>query len=73
MTSELEHVLSRDPRFAIEPLPLPRMREGWAVGMAVKKEATDLAQALQAGLNQLSASGALKEMFARAQVAWRAA
>jgi hypothetical protein len=37
-----------DARFAIEPLPLPRMRDGWAVGMAVKKDATDLAQALQA-------------------------
>lgn len=73
MASELEHVLAGDRRFVIEPLPLPRMREGWAVGMAVKKEATDLAQALQAAMNQLAAAGALKGMFAQAGVGWRAA
>lgn len=69
--SELEHVLSGDARFAIEPLPLPRMRDGWAVGMAVKRDATDLARALQAAVNQLAESGAIREMFARANVAWR--
>jgi ABC-type amino acid transport substrate-binding protein len=70
MTSELESVLSGDSRFAIEPLPLPRMRQGWAVGMAVKKEAKDLAEALQAATNGLVQSGALKSMFERARVRW---
>lgn len=70
MTSELETVLAGDSRFAIEPLPLPRMRQGWAVGMAVKKEAKDLAEALQAATNALVASGALKTMFERARVRW---
>lgn len=69
--SELEHVLNGDGRFAIEPLPLPRMRDGWAVGMAVKKDAKDLAQALQAAVNQLTESGALRDMFTRANVNWR--
>ena len=71
--SELEHVLAGDARFTLEPLPVPRMRDGWAVGMAVKKDATDLARALQAAVNQLAESGALREMFARANVAWRGA
>lgn len=69
--SELEHVLAGDGRFAIEPLPVPRMREGWAVGMAVKREATDLARALQTAVNQLVESGAVREMFARSNVTWR--
>lgn len=71
--SELESVLAPDSRYVIEPLPIPRMREGWAVGMAVKKDAKDLAQALQAAINQLAESGALREMFARGNVTWRAA
>lgn len=69
--SELESVLAGDARYAIEPLPLPRMRNGWAVGCAVKKEAVDLAQALQAAMNQLAQGGRLKEMFATAKVSWR--
>lgn len=73
MASELESTLAGDARFAIEALPVPRMRDGWAVGMAVKKEATDLAQALQAAVESLAASGELRAMFARARVTWRPA
>ncbi len=69
--SELEHVLGGDNRYVIEPLPVPRMREGWAVGMAVKREAADLARALQGAINQVVESGAIREMFARANVQWR--
>jgi ABC-type amino acid transport substrate-binding protein len=71
MASELESVLAGDARFAIEPLPVPRMREGWAVGMAVKKSATDLAQALQAAVNGLAETGELGRIFAGGRVAWR--
>lgn len=72
LLSELESVLRGDARFAIDPLPSPRApRDGWAVGMAVKKESTDLAQALQEAVRNLSASGKLKDMFARANVSWR--
>jgi ABC-type amino acid transport substrate-binding protein len=71
MASELESVLAGDARFAIEPLPVPRMREGWAVGMAVKKSATDLAQALQAAVNGLAESGELGRIFTGGRVAWR--
>lgn len=69
--SELESVLSADARFAIEPLPLPRARDGWAVGMAVKRESEDLARALQAAVNALAANGELARMFAAAKVSWR--
>jgi ABC-type amino acid transport substrate-binding protein len=47
------------------------MRDGWAVGLAVRREATDLAQALQAGMNQLGESGELARIFAKGKVAWR--
>lgn len=69
--SELESVLAGDDRYAIEPLPVPRMKEGWAVGCAVKAEAVDLAQALQAAMNGLASSGKLAEMFAKSRVKWR--
>ena len=70
--SELESVLAGDARFAIEPLPLPRARDGWVVGLAVKREADDLAQALQSALNGLAGSGELARIFGRAKVALRA-
>jgi ABC-type amino acid transport substrate-binding protein len=72
LRSELEATLGNDARFAIAPLPSPRApRDGWAVGMAVKKEATDLAQALQGGLNRLAESGQLKAMFGKGGLNWR--
>jgi ABC-type amino acid transport substrate-binding protein len=74
LASELESVLRGDPRFAITAMPSPRAsREGWAVGMAVKRDATELAQALQRAVNDLAASGRLRETFARANVEWSAA
>ena len=72
--SEMESVLRGDARFAIAPLPSPRaQRNGWAVGMAVKKDATDLAQALQAAVSGMADSGRLRKMFESANVAWHAA
>ena len=69
--SELESVLAGDARFAIEPLPVPRMKDGWVVGLAVKKSSDDLAQALQGAINSLAGNGALGQMFAAAKVSWR--
>ena len=69
--SELESVLAGDTRFAIEPLPLPRMKDGWAVGLAVKKQNDDLAQALQAAINTLAENGELGRFFAASKVSWR--
>ena len=74
LASELESVLRGDPRFAIAPMPSPRApRDGWALGMAVKRDAVELAQALQGAVNGLAASGQLREMFARGNVDWQAA
>nr|WP_217283848.1 transporter substrate-binding domain-containing protein [Aquabacterium terrae] len=73
LASELESVLRGDARFAIEPLPSPRApRGGWAVGMAVRRDAGALAQALQGAVNALVASGELQQFFARANVGWQA-
>jgi ABC-type amino acid transport substrate-binding protein len=74
LASELESVLRGDPRFAIEPLPLPRApRDGWAVGCAVKKESVDLARAVQQAFNDMAQAGAIQKAFAASNVAWRSA
>ena len=73
LASELESVLRGDPRFAIEPLPMPRApRDGWAVGCAVKKESVELARAVQQAVNGLAQGGALQKVFAASNVTWRA-
>lgn len=64
--SEIESVLRGDAAFPVEQVTFQRLpRAGWAVGMAVRKDRTDLARQLQAALNELAASGELKEIFAR--------
>lgn len=74
LASELEAVLRGDARFEIAPLPSPRApRDGWAVGMAVKRASTELAQALQRAVNELAASGRLGRIFERGNVEWRGA
>jgi ABC-type amino acid transport substrate-binding protein len=72
LASELESVLGGDARFEITPLPVPRApRAGWAVGLAVRKEADELAAALQAALAGLAENGRLAQIFARANLRWR--
>ncbi len=72
--SELECVLAGDDRFVITPLPtLHNARDGWAVGLAVKKDSTDLAEALQAAVDGLAADDRLKQIFAKGHVSWHAA
>jgi ABC-type amino acid transport substrate-binding protein len=70
--SEIEAVLAGDARFVIEPLPVQRMRDGWVIGCAVKRESTDLAQAVQAAINTLATSGELGCIFSKAKLSWRA-
>jgi hypothetical protein len=41
--------------------------------MAVKKDSAELAAALQQAVDDLAAAGRLKQIFARANVAWHAA
>lgn len=72
LASELECVLHDDPRFTIQPLPTPRApRDGWAIGCAVRKDAGDLAAALQQAVQGLRDSGRLQALFKDAGVTWR--
>lgn len=72
LQSELESTLRGDERFAIAPLPAPRApRDGWAIGCAVRKEASDLAQALQRAMGALQGDGTLARLFDTAGVRWR--
>lgn len=72
--SELESVLGGDARYVITPLPaLSNSRDGWAVGMAVKKSADDLAQALQAAVEASIADRQLSRIFQQGNVTWRPA
>jgi ABC-type amino acid transport substrate-binding protein len=70
--SEIESTLQGDARFVVEPLPLPRMRDGWPIGCAVKREASDLAQLIKATVEKMNADGSMKSMFAQHKVTWRA-
>lgn len=71
LASELQCVLAGDDRFALQPLPSPRApRDGWAVGCAVRKDATELAFALQKTMQSLQASGKLRAIFDAQHVAW---
>ena len=72
LASELESTLAGQPRYAVFPIPTPRVpRDGWAVGMAVKKGHSDLAEALQKRLNELATGGQLRAMFEKRGVNWR--
>lgn len=71
-SSELESVLGTTEGVVIEPMPMPRApKNGWVIGCAVKKDASDLAQAVQAAMNTLTESGELKRIFEAAGVSWR--
>lgn len=72
LASELESVLAGDARFRLQPMPSPRLpRDGWAVGCAVRADADDLAQALQAAMQGLQTDGQLQAMFRESKVEWR--
>jgi L-cystine transport system substrate-binding protein len=68
--SEVHHVLKRDGRYAVSDVPtaLGAAKNGWVVGMAVKKDNEPLAKLLMEAMNQLSANGQLKAMFEHYQV-----
>jgi len=64
--SEIEGAVRGDPNFPLGDLAFPRLpRQGWVVGMAVKKESEELAKALQAAANELEASGELGRIFSK--------
>jgi len=72
LESELASVLAGDAGIVITPLPtLHNARSGWAVGLAVKKDAAPLATALQKALDDAATDGALRKIFAQGHLAWR--
>lgn len=72
--SELHSVLKGDKQYRVIPMPIPRApRNGWAVGMAVKKNSTDLARALQSTVNDMSKDQRMAQIFAEQGVPWGAA
>lgn len=64
--SEIESVLGADSRFDMQQVQFQRLPpQGWAVGMAVRKDARDLAEALQKAAAELTASGEMARIFAK--------
>jgi ABC-type amino acid transport substrate-binding protein len=64
--SEIESVFRGDPAFPVHEVAFERLpRAGWAVGMAVRKDDTEMARLLQSAMNELRASGELAAIFAR--------
>ncbi len=64
--AEIESVLRGDAAFEVTDAPFSRLpRKGWVTGMAVKKENTELAQAVQKAVNELFESGEMAALFAK--------
>ncbi len=64
--SEIESVFKGDAGFPLKEVVFQRLpRSGWVVGMAVRKDNTDVARRLQEAMNAMADSGELKAIFAR--------
>lgn len=64
--SEIESVFRGDPAFPVSDVRFERLpHNGWAVGMAVRKDDTEVARLLQAAMNEMVENGELKAIFAR--------
>jgi ABC-type amino acid transport substrate-binding protein len=64
--SEIESVIMGDAGFPLNEVAFQRLpRSGWAVGLSVRKEDTEMATRLQAAINEMAASGELKAIFAK--------
>lgn len=64
--SEIEGAVRGDTNSPLSDLSFARLpKQGWIVGMAVKKDNEELAKALQAAANELDASGEMAKIFAK--------
>lgn len=64
--SEIEGAVRGDTNYPLSDLAFQRLpRQGWIVGLAVKKDNEELAKALQAAANDLEASGEMAKIFAK--------
>ena len=68
--SQVEAAVMGNPDFDIVDSPFTRApRQGWVVGMSVKRENLDLARAVQQAVNELAADGQIKKIFEKHNVA----
>lgn len=68
--SQVEAAVMGNPEFEIVDAPFTRMpRQGWVVGMSVKRGNTELARAVQQAVNDLMADGSIKRIFEQHNVA----
>ena len=64
--SEIEAAMRGDPAFPLHEVAFQRLpRAGWAVGMAVRADDTEVASRLQAAMNEMTGSGELKAIFSK--------
>ncbi|OWW20219.1 amino acid ABC transporter substrate-binding protein [Noviherbaspirillum denitrificans] len=64
--SEIEGAVRGDANYPLSELSFQRLpRQGWIVGLAVKKDNEELAKALQAAANDLEATGEMAKIFAK--------
>ena len=62
--AEIESVIQGDPAFEITDAPFTRLpRNGWVLGLSVKKDNVELAQAVQKAVNDLFESGEMAALF----------
>lgn len=67
--SEIDFVLKADPAFQVHEVTFQRLpRQGWVVGMAVKKSEKELAKLLQTAISDLIASGEMARIFGKYNV-----
>ena len=64
--SEIEAALGKDTRFVIEAVQMPELKiNSWPLGMAVKADEGELADALAGALHALQKDGTVAAIFAR--------
>lgn len=70
--TELEGALGKQARFEIGPVEMPELRiKGWPLGMAVKADDADLADALSRAMIDIQRDGTLARIFAEHGVSHR--
>ncbi|MDE2583901.1 MAG: transporter substrate-binding domain-containing protein [Betaproteobacteria bacterium] len=64
--TELEAALGKDSGYALGPVKMPELKvDSWALGMAVKADSPELANALNKALTDLEKDGTVAKIFAR--------
>ena len=71
--TELEAALGNDSPFTLGPVKMPELKiDSWALGMAVKADSPELAEALGKALAELDKDGTVAKIFARYGVSHQA-